>query len=218
MVVVILTRPDPRPLLWACYLGSLSVSVGGGIVIFAIFRSRGTIAGASSHRLSPATYLVVGVVAVAIAIFTGSRRGRQLIRRGLPVFPRPKRSMTRRSAAVSQIKSRADSSLREGSLVVAALVGALLAVPGPFDLLALGHLARGGYRALAAGAIIVAFALIKFLLIELPIASYVADPDGTAVRVERFSVWMQANKISVLAAVVWVIGLVLIGRGLAALG
>jgi hypothetical protein len=42
VVVIILTRPDPKPLLWTCYLGSLVVGVGCGIAFVAIFRSRGS--------------------------------------------------------------------------------------------------------------------------------------------------------------------------------
>jgi peroxiredoxin family protein len=54
VVVIILTRPNPQPLLWACYLASLLVSVGSSVVIFAVFHSRGSVAGTSSHRLGPA--------------------------------------------------------------------------------------------------------------------------------------------------------------------
>ena len=131
VVVVILTRPNPKPLLWACYLGSLLVTVGTSVAILAIF--------------------------------------------------------------------------------------ALLAVPGPFDLIALGHLARGGYGPVEAGAIIIAFALIKFVLIEAPIVGYAIDPAGTATKVHRFSAWMKSNKLAVVAIVVGVIGVALIGTGLSGL-
>jgi hypothetical protein len=216
VVVVILTRPNPKPLLWACYLVSLSLAIGLNTAIFAIFRSKGSFAGATSHRVSPATYVVVGAIAVVLAVLAGSRQGRELIGRDLP-FRRRERRESRRSVTVSRMKSRAEHALRGGSLAVAGLVGGLLALPGPFDLLALGHLARGEDTAIAAVAMIVAFALIKFLLIEAPIVSYAIDPDGTAARVGRYSTWMHANKITVVAAVVAVVGLGLIGQGIAAL-
>jgi hypothetical protein len=41
VVVIILTRPNPRPLLWACYLGALLVGIGGSSAILAVFRARG---------------------------------------------------------------------------------------------------------------------------------------------------------------------------------
>jgi len=59
VVVVILTRPGPKPLLRACYVGSLFVALGCGIALLAIFRSNGTVAGTSSKRLGPSAYLVV---------------------------------------------------------------------------------------------------------------------------------------------------------------
>ena len=114
-------------------------------------------------------------------------------------------------------RARAERSLSEGSLVVAGLVGALLALPGPFDLLALGRLARDGYGIVAAGGAIVAFALIKFVLIELPIASYTIDPAGTAAWVGRFSGWMHTNKRVTVAAIVALFGAVLIVRGVSGL-
>jgi hypothetical protein len=217
VVLAVLTRPNPKPLLWACYLGSLLVSVGGSIAILAIFRSRETIAGTSSHRIGPAAYFTVGAIALALAIFVASRRGRELMGRNWPVFRRRKRE-SRRSPTFATIRSRTDLALKEGSLVVTGVVGALLGLPGPFDLLALGHLARGGYTAIAAGALIVVFALMKFALMEIPIVSYAVDPEGTAARVGRFSDWMRANKLAGVAVAVAVIGLLLIGRGFSGLG
>jgi hypothetical protein len=213
VVVLILTRPNPKPLLWACFLSGLLVSVGAGVAIFVIFRSRGSIAGATSSRLSPATYLVVGGLAVALAILLASKRGRALMGRDFPILRKLKRRQPKRPTPASRMKSSAERALAEGSVVVAGVVGALLAVPGPFDLLAVGHVARDGYGVIAAAGAMFAFALIKFVLIEVPIASYAIDPGGTAAKVSRFSEWMQANKLAVVAATVCLVGVVVITRG-----
>lgn len=218
VVVIILTRPNPQPLLWACYLASMVVSVGSSILIFAVFQSRGTIAGTSSHRLGPAAYLSAGVVAVCIAVLMATPRGQALFARDRPASRRPTQRGRRGSAAVAKTRARAEQSLSEGSLIVACLVGAVLAIPGPFDLLALGRLARDGYGVLAATGAMVVFAVIKFVLIEVPIAGYAIDADSTAARVGRFSRWMQTNKLAGVAAVVGLFGVVLIGRGLSRLG
>jgi hypothetical protein len=212
-VVLILTRPNPRQLLWACYLGCMLINVGGLIAVYAVFRSRGSIAGTTENRLGPATYLVFGALALALAIFVASRPGRELLGRDLP-FRRPKPPDADGQKTGSGMRARAEAALKEGSFVVAGLVGVLLGLPGPFDLVALGHLARDDYATIAAVAAIVAFALVKFLLIELPIVSYAVDPAGTGARVGRFSDWMRANKISVIAGVVGIVGLALIGRGI----
>jgi hypothetical protein len=217
VVLIILTRPNPQPLLWACYLTAVIVSVGSSVLIFTAFQSRESIAGTSSHRLGPAAYLTFGAIAVFVAILVTTRRGRVLLDRHRPASGEPRQRGRPGSAAVARTRARARQSLSEGSLVVACVVGALLAVPGPFDLLALGRLARNHYGVVAAAGTMVVFALIKFALIEVPIASYTIDSDGTSARVRRFSGWMQTNKVVGIAAIVGVIGLVLIGRGISGL-
>jgi Sap, sulfolipid-1-addressing protein len=218
VVVIILTRPNPQPLLWACYLASMLVSVGSSALIFAAFQSRGTVAGTSSSRLGPAAYLAVGAIAVLVAILMTSRRGRALLDRSRSASDAPTLRRRPGSTAVATTRARAERSLNEGSLLVACVVGAFLAVPGPFDLLALGRLARSGYEIVAAVGAMVVFALIKFVLIEAPIAFYTVDPDGTAVWVSRFSGWLKTNKLVGLAAIVCLFGFVLIGRGISGLG
>src|SRR5947209_18911319 len=83
VVVVILTRPNPKALLWVCYLGSVVVVAAASIIVLAIFRSRGTVAGTTSHRLGSATYLLAGAIALAVAIFVVTPRGRRLAGRDL---------------------------------------------------------------------------------------------------------------------------------------
>jgi Sap, sulfolipid-1-addressing protein len=218
VVVIILTRPNPQPLVWACYLASLLVSVGSGVLIFAVFQSRGSVAGTSSHRLGSAAYLTVGAIAVLVAVLISTRRGRAVFDRDRQALHRADRRPRPGSAAAARTRARAERALSEGSVVVACLVGALLAVPGPFDLVALGRLARGGYGLVAAAGAMVVFALIKFILIEVPIAGYTIEPGGTAATVSRFSRWMQTNKLAGIAAIVGLLGVALIGRGISGLG
>ena len=212
VVVVILTRPNPKRLLLACYFGAASLSMGAAITALLVFRDRSTIAGSSSHRLGASAYLVFGATAVLIAVGIASERGRARFRAALA------RLRVRRQAggsgSGSAMKSRTERALARGSVIVAAGVGMLLGVPGPFDLLALGRLARGDYTLVASIALIVVFTLVKFLLIEAPIVSYAIDPTGTATRVHRFSAWMREHKITLLAVVVGAVGVVLVGRGI----
>jgi hypothetical protein len=219
VVVVILTRPGARRLLWACYLGAASVSVGSGIAVLLVFRDRGTVVGSTAHRLGASVYLVVGALAVLIAILVvRTERGRTLAGGGVKgILPRRRRAPDA-PGATDRLKVRAQEALGRGSTLVALAVGVALGIPGPFDPLALGRLARGGYSLLGSIAILVVFNLLKFLLIEIPLMSYTLEPERTAARVDRFSAWMKAHRIEVIAAVVAIVGLVLIGRGVSRLG
>ncbi len=218
VVVVILTQPSPRPLLWACYVGSLSVSVGCAAAVLVAFRGRESVLGSTSHRLGASAYLIVGVIALGFAVLVATGRGREFL--GGDVQPVRVARQRRRGAprSMKRAKGRAEEALKGGSLPVAAVVGALLGVPGPFDLLALGHMARTNYTTFTVVVLIVVFVALKFLRIEIPIASYAIDPEGTAAGVDRFSAWLKANKFAVVAAVVAVIGLLLIARGISRLG
>jgi hypothetical protein len=118
---------------------------------------------------------------------------------------------------VERLKARAMGALTRGSLAIAVAVGAVLGVPGPFDLLALGRMTTAGYSVIASIGVIILFNLIKFLLIEVPIISYMLDPDRTAARVDWLSAWLREHQIKAIAAVVAIIGVVLIERGISRL-
>jgi Sap, sulfolipid-1-addressing protein len=217
VVVVILTRERPKALLWMCYLAAICVNVAASVAILAVFRSRGSVAGTSSSRLGPSAYLIVGGFGLMLATLAATRWGRGLFGGDRPLLRLRRRNERRGRDSRSRPRSRAERALREGSRPIAAVVGAILGIPGPFDLLALGHLARSGSTRVSMIAAIVAFNLIKFVLIEVPIVSYAIRPERTAAQVERFAAWMHANKLEVLAGVVGLISLVLIGKGIVAL-
>ena len=141
VVVVILTRPNPKPLLWACYLGSVFVSVGASAAVLVVFRSRASVAGTTSQRLGAAAYLIRGGIALVLAAIAATRRGRELLGGDLPLRRRRPRDEQGAPGSIQRGRSRAEQALRQGSLPVAAAVGAMLGVPGPFDLIALGHMA-----------------------------------------------------------------------------
>ena len=216
VVVIILARPKPQLLLWACYLGSLFVAVGCGISFVAIFRSRGSVAGTGSGGLGPSAYLASGGIAVAIALVVATQRGRELFGRDMPRLRRRNRNDEEAPGTAQAVTSWAHRALAEGSLAFAVGAGAILAVPGPFDLLAFGHLATSSDGWIELGTLILVVALIKFLLIEIPIIGYTISPARTSAQVSRFSGWMRANKFAVIGAVVGMIGLGLIVEGIVA--
>ncbi len=215
VVAVILTRANPRRLLWACYLGAAGMSVAGAVVALVVFRARGSLAGTSSRELGAGAYLIVGGITLLIAALTATERGRQLLGAA-----RVRRQPRERSAPGfgDRVKSRTEHALMQGSAALALIVGVILGIPGPFDLLAHGDIARGRHELFAVIVLVAVFVALKLLLIELPIASYAIDPDGTSMRVERFTAWMKERRFEVIAAVLAVIGFVLLARGIVRLG
>ncbi len=163
------------------------------------------------------------MIGLVLAVLIASERGRAQLGRTVPRIrrrPRPSESADQSDGAGAKggWKSSATSALARGSVMVALGVGVVLGVPGPFDVLALGQVVRASYALVPSIVIVVVFNLIKLMLIELPILSYAVDPGGTAARVDRFSSWMKANQMRVIAAVIGVIGLLLIVRGISRLG
>jgi len=138
---------------------------------------------------------------VALAIVVVTLRGRKVAARDLPSLRRRRRDGEEASGPAPRVTSRAHRALEEGSLVLAVVAGAILAVPGPFDLLAFGHLSRSGGGWIELGVLIVVVAVIKFLLIEVPIVGYTISPTRTSAQVSRFSDWMHANTFEVIAVV-----------------
>jgi hypothetical protein len=225
IVLVILTRPRPKPLLWAFWLSAMVVSCGSGYIVLAIFRTKGTILGTTTRTVSPTIYLIVGAIALAVAVFAATKRGRELIGReverkqsGGGDAPDPQGSLGDRARAKAEdVKSRAEEALKRGSVWVAIVVGVVMGAQTPFSLAAIGIMVRNGYRLPTQLLLILGFSLVTYIVVELPIISYAVRPEGTAARVESFSTWLETNKIQAAAAVAAVIGLVLIVKGLTAL-
>jgi hypothetical protein len=227
VVLVILTRPHPKPLLWAFWLTLLVVSCGSSFAILAVFRSNASVLGTTSRNVSPAAYFIVGAIALAVALFAATKRGRELLGREMDEAEKkkaqsqgkadPEGSIGERVKAKAEgVQTKAKEALKSGSVLVAILAGIVLGASTPFTLAAVGLMVRHGYRLPTQLLLIVAFSLITYLVVEAPIICYSVWPDTTTTRVEAFSSWLGTHKIQAVAAVVGVIGLVLIVKGFTA--
>jgi hypothetical protein len=223
VVLVVLTRPRPKPLLWAFWLSAMVVSCGIGVAVLAVFRAKGTFLGATSRNVSPAIYLIVGVIAVLIAVFAATRRGRELIGREIEKRQHttahdPHGTLSERAQAKADaVKLQASDALKRGSVWVALGVGLVLGAPSPFQLAAIGIMVRHGYSLPVQLLLVVAFALVTYIVAELPIVSYAIWPDATAGKVAQFSAWLDTHKIQAAAIVAAIVGVVLIVKGITAL-
>lgn len=207
-VAVMISRPEPRGLLLAFYLGGLISSLTSGVVVLAYFSDGNAVLGSTSSTPSPGSSIVAGVVSLLLAWLMASRRGHGLLDRWRSRHPRRHEK--------EQGPSWAERHLNRGNARVAFVVGAAINLPGPFYLLALGDMATGGYSTAEQLGLIVLFNAIMFVLVEVPLVGYLVQPEATAERVASFATWLNANGLRVMGWLVGAVGIGLIVQGLAA--
>ena len=208
-VAIIIARPEPQRMLLAFYIGGLLVSMTAGVLLLSAFDDHRTVLGNTSAQTSPSSSIVAGLLALLLAWLMASRRGRaQLSRlRGLHP-PGPSRTPS--------APSWAERHLASASATVAFVVGAAINLPGPFYVLALGDIARGGYTSVQAFGLITLFNVIMFTLLEAPLLGYLLRPARTAELVAELARWLNANGMKVMGWLVGAVGVGLIVQGIAA--
>jgi Sap, sulfolipid-1-addressing protein len=207
-VAVMISRPAPRGLLLAFYLGGLISSLTSGVVVLAYFNNGNAVLGSTSSTPSPGTSIVAGLVSLVLAWLMASTRGRGLLDRWRSRHPRRHEK--------KQGPSWAERHLNRANARVAFVVGAAINLPGPFYLLALGDMATGDYSTAEQLSLIVLFNAIMFLLVEVPLVGYLVQPEQTAERVASFATWLNTNGLRVMGWLVGAVGVGLIIQGVAA--
>ena len=207
-VAVMISRPEPRGLLLAFYLGGLISSLTSGVVVLAYFNDGNALLGSTSSAPSPGTSITAGLVSLVLAWLMASRRGRALLDRWRSRHP-PRHDK-------KQGPSWAERHLDRANARVAFVVGAVINLPGPFYLLALGDIATGDYSTAEQLSLIVLFNAIMFLPVEVPLIGYLVRPEKTAEQVASFATWLNANGLRIMGWLVGAVGVGLIVQGLAA--
>ena len=202
-------RARPRRLLVAFYAGGLLASVSTGIAVLAVFKNGEAVLGSTRSRPHPELSLLAGAVALLFAWLMTSARGNAMLDRW--------RSRRRGKSKRHDGHSWAERRLGGASWKVAFLIGAIINLPGPFYLLALGKIAHGNYGVIREAGLILLFNAIMFLLLEVPLVGYLVRPEATARRVTEMSRWLNANGLRITGWLVALFGASLLGQGIAAL-
>jgi Sap, sulfolipid-1-addressing protein len=208
-VAIIISRPRPRPLLIAFYAGGLFASVGTGCLVLAVFADGDAALGSTRSDPHPAVSIVGGAVAMLFARLMVSPRGSAMRERW--------RGRRRRNPRQAAQPSWAERRLGRASWKIAFGVGAVINLPGPLYLLALGRIARGGYTTAQQLGLVLLFNAIMFLLLEVPLVGYLARPEETARRVRATSLWLNTNGLLIIGWLVGLFGAGLLVQGVAAL-
>lgn len=207
-VAIMISRPEPRRLLLAFYVGGLFASMTSGIVVLRAFNSGDTVLNSTTSAPSPGTSITAGVVSLLLATLMASSRGRALLDRW--------RSRHGRHHERGSGPSWAERHLDRANARVALVIGAAINLPGPFYLLALGDIAGGSYSTPQELGQIVLFNAIMFLLVEVPLVGYLVRPKETAEQVAGLAKWLNANGLRVMGWLVGAVGVSLIAQGIAA--
>jgi hypothetical protein len=208
-VAIMISRPEPRRLLLAFYAGGLIVSVTAGIVVLSLFDNGNSAVGSTSSSSSPGESIVAGVLALGLSWLMASRRGKVMLGAWRSRHPRKKKQQ-------DDGPSWAERSLGRANAAAAFAVGAAINLPGPFYLLALGDIATGDYTGTQEIGLILLFNVIMFALLEVPLVGYLVRPEGTAQRVEKLSIWLNANGLRVMGWLVGAVGVSLVVQGISA--
>ena len=207
-VAILLSRPEPRRLILAFYLGGLLVSIVSGVAVLTVFESGGEVAGSTSDSPHPTVSIAVGTVGLLFAWLLISRRGRTLIDRWRSRHPRRQK---RKKEGPSWVERRLD----HATVRIAFVVGGAINLPGPFYLLALGDLATG-YGRPEQIALILLFNAIMFMLLEIPLVGYLVDPAWTERTVSTAARWLNSNGLRVIGMLVGFFSASLVVQGLIA--
>jgi len=194
MTVLMLNRPRPALQLFAFLCGGFAMGTTVGLIVLFVFRR---ILLGHSFVTVPRVQLLIGLLVLCIAAIVGL----DLLGR---LGPRP-----------AQLAQPATKLLKGNSLSVAGIAGLGIALPSVDYLAALAVILASGAAALTQVAVLVAFNVVAFALVELPLLAYLLAPNWTAAAVTKLHGWIQSRRRRDVAIALGVIGCVFVIVGAA---
>jgi len=197
VVIIFLGQPRPKRLLFFFLIGAMLGSVTIGLV--AVFALDAANFGSDSRRsLSAGLYFAIG----SLALYGAAR---------LLGEPRPKREKKKKK---KEGPSMTDRVLTRDRAWLIILLGIVINMPGLWYLMGLKDIALGGFSDPQKAVLVLAFNVVMFMFIELPLIGYIVDPVWTRGKVDAFNAALHKHARHVGGYVALVLGFYLIGRGL----
>jgi hypothetical protein len=191
MTVLMLNRPRPALQLLAFLAGGFAMGAAVGLVVIFVFRP-GLLW--SAHFTLPKVQIVIGVVAVLMAALLASG-----------VMPMP------------SVPARARGLASGPSLWVAGVVGLGIALPSIDYLAVLAVIVASGVAPSTQVGALLVFNVVAFAVVELPLLAYLLAPDRTRASMAALNDWIRPRRRRGVAAVLALIGCVLLAVGTAGL-
>ncbi len=208
-VTVMMMLPNPKKLMLGYLLGALTTSITAGLLIVFSLNDSASVSTAK-QTLGPGEDIVVGLLALLVAIVLGTGRDAPLQRR------RQRRKEAKESEGEAK-ESWPDRMLGKGSARVTFAVGVVLTFPGVSYLAALDRMAGLDASTIETVLLVLGFCLIQQLLLEVPLLGYAFAPEKTQDRVTRFRAWLGRNGRRAGIGLAATIGVLLVIRGVVTL-
>jgi Sap, sulfolipid-1-addressing protein len=204
MTVLMINRPRPVLQLLAFLAGGFAMGTAVGVVVLFVLRP----ALGSAHFTLPRVQIVVGAVVlvnaalVAVGVL-GRRRGDESVDPGGRRFGR--------------VLERARGLLNGRSLWAAGVAGFGIALPSIDYLAALALIVASGAAAATQFGALMLFNVVAFALVEIPLLAFLVAPDRTRATLSALYGWIRARGRLGVAAMLTVVGGMLLAVGLAGL-
>ncbi len=192
MTVLMLNRPRPALQLFAFLCGGFAMGTTVGLIVLFVFRR---ILLGTTFVTVPRVQLLIGLLMLCIAAIVAF----DLVGR---LGPRP--------AALARPATKL---LKGDSLSVAGIAGLSIALPSVDYLAALAVILASGAAALTQVAVLVAFNVVAFVSVEIPLLGYLLAPKPTARAVSGLHEWIRSRRRRDVAIALAVIGCAFLAAG-----
>jgi Sap, sulfolipid-1-addressing protein len=196
VALVALASPRPIPMLGFFLAGGLLTTTAIGLAIAFSLSGSSAFTG-SRPPAPPAVNITAGILALIVAVVASRREGTQPVPKTLDTKPWTERM------------------LAGGTGRIAFLVGIVInLVPGLAAVVGYTNIARLDYGTAATIALVVAFNVIMFALIEVPLLGYALAPGPTTARVTSLNSWLKSHGRRAIVVTAAAVGIYLIARGI----
>lgn len=192
MTVLMLNRPRPLLQLLVFLIGGFAMGTTVGAIVLFVMRP----ALGSAHFTLPRAQMAIGALALVVAAVVAT---------GV-LGPKPDREP-------GPLVTRAKQLLGGHSLWTAGAAGLGIALPSVDYLAALALIVASGAAAATQVGALLLFNVVAFGLVELPLISYLVAPERTRAALSALHDWLQTRRHRKIAAVVAVVGCVLLVAG-----
>lgn len=204
MTILMINRPRPGLQLLAFLAGGFAMGITVGLIVLFVLRP----ALGSAHFTLPRVQIVVGAVVLANAV---------LVSTGVLGGKRGDGSTGIAGRMSGPFATRTRQLLNGRSLWTAGAVGLGIALPSVDYVAALALIVASGAAATTQFGALMLFNVVAFGLVELPLLCYLVAPERTRATLSALHDWLRLRGRHGVAALLAVIGCVLVGVGFAGL-